>query len=242
MSSIRQATFEIVDRLSRQTATDAVIEELRAAGAVFGYENFCISGLPLPRERVDPYVLASGWPEEWAERYKACGYVHADPVIRKVRVASMPFAWDEAPFDRTEDPAAARVMDEAPAFGLTEGFAVPIHTTHGFQAIVTFGGPRLRLDREERAALHLVAIYAHGQARAALHPREGAPEPSPILSPREMECLRWTAAGKTAWEISVILTLSERTVEQYVASAARKLNAVNRVQAVAEALRRQIIV
>lgn len=240
MSEIQQTTFEIVDRLSRRHSTDGVVEELRAASAIFGFESFCISGLPLPTELASPYVLASDWPEEWAHRYAGCGYVHADPVIRKVRTATMPFAWNEAPYDRAEDRAAARVMNEAPAFGLIEGFAVPIHTTHGFQAVVTFGGRSLALTTEQKAALHLVAIYAHGQARALLCRLDGA-DHNPALSRRELECLQWVAAGKSCWEISVILSLAERTVEQYVTSAARKLNAVNRVQAVAEALRRQMI-
>jgi LuxR family quorum sensing-dependent transcriptional regulator len=63
----------------------------------------------------------------------------------------------------------------------------------------------------------------------------------PKLSPREIECLKWTADGKTTWEISVILGLSHRTVSDYLASAVSKLGAVNRVQAVAEALRRSVI-
>ena len=99
------------------------------------------------------------------------------------------------------------------------------------------------LSRDERAALHLIAIYAHGQARSFLTP--GAAPRSFVnqgLSPREKECLRWSACGKTTWEISVILGLSQRTIEEYLGKAALKLGAVNRVQAVAEALRRKIIV
>ena len=33
------------------------------------------------------------------------------------------------------------------------------------------------------------------------------------LSPRELECLKWAAAGKTAWETSIILDISEGTVK-----------------------------
>ncbi len=65
--------------------------------------------------------------------------------------------------------------------------------------------------------------------------------PRARLSAREVECLRWTAVGKTTWEISVILKLSEHTVTDYLQSAAAKLNAVNRTQAVAEAIRQRHI-
>ena len=57
------------------------------------------------------------------------------------------------------------------------------------------------------------------------------------LSGREIECLSWVSAGKTSIEISGILGLSEYTVNHYLNRATRKLEAVNRVQAVAKAIR-----
>jgi LuxR family quorum sensing-dependent transcriptional regulator len=53
--------------------------------------------------------------------------------------------------------------------------------------------------------------------------------------------VRWAASGKSAWDIGAILGLSQRTIEEYLANAALKLGAVNRVQSVAEAIRRKII-
>ncbi|MEO0544767.1 MAG: helix-turn-helix transcriptional regulator [Pseudomonadota bacterium] len=61
------------------------------------------------------------------------------------------------------------------------------------------------------------------------------------LSPRMIECLRWTAAGKTSEEIGIILELSSHTVNNYLSAATLKLNAVNRVQAVASAMSLGII-
>lgn len=238
---LRQFSFDCVERLSRLTTLEDVSAELRRAGEAFGFGTFCISGLPDPGERLDPYVVLSGWPEAWLRRYVQGDYVHVDPVIRQVRQTTMPFAWNEAPYD-SRDETATKVMNEATAFGLVDGLAVPIYTTHGFQAIVTFGADRMVLSRDGRAGLHLIAIYAHSQARSILTRQQGSPTARiPKLSPREIECLKWSAAGKTTWEISVILGLSNRTVDEYLASAAAKLGAVNRVQTVAEALRRSVI-
>jgi DNA-binding CsgD family transcriptional regulator len=57
------------------------------------------------------------------------------------------------------------------------------------------------------------------------------------LTDREIDCLNWTAAGKTSAEIAEILTLSEHTVNHYLNRATKKLDTVNRTQAVAKALR-----
>ncbi|WP_296598539.1 helix-turn-helix transcriptional regulator [Phenylobacterium sp.] len=53
------------------------------------------------------------------------------------------------------------------------------------------------------------------------------------LTERERDTLAWVAEGKSDWEISVILGLSETTVRFHVDNARRKLGAVNRAQAVA---------
>jgi LuxR family quorum sensing-dependent transcriptional regulator len=61
------------------------------------------------------------------------------------------------------------------------------------------------------------------------------------LSKREVSVLTWLSKGKTAWEIGEILHISQRTVEWHTRNAARKLNAVNALQAVATAIKRGLI-
>ena len=53
------------------------------------------------------------------------------------------------------------------------------------------------------------------------------------LAPREKECLLWVGLGKTTKEIADRLKLSDPTVDEYIASAMRKLGATSRTQAVA---------
>ncbi|MEP0944781.1 MAG: LuxR C-terminal-related transcriptional regulator [Rhizobiaceae bacterium] len=61
------------------------------------------------------------------------------------------------------------------------------------------------------------------------------------LNKRELECLNWAAAGKTSGEIAVIVSLSEHTVNHYLNSCCKKLDCVNRTQAVARAIRMRVI-
>lgn len=85
----------------------------------------------------------------------------------------------------------------------------------------------------------LVTAYAAGRA---LQIYGAAPrrEP-PRLTGREAECLRWAAVGKSEWEISQILGISEHTAERHLLNAKLRLGAANRVQAVAEAIRLGLI-
>jgi len=56
------------------------------------------------------------------------------------------------------------------------------------------------------------------------------------LSAREKEVLTWVGRGKTSGEIAIILGLSERTVNFHCDRAMKRLNVVNRTQAVATAI------
>ena len=61
------------------------------------------------------------------------------------------------------------------------------------------------------------------------------------ISKRELECLKLTANGNTSEEIARLLKLSVHTANQYLTQSTQKLNAVNRNQAVAKALRLGLI-
>jgi len=61
------------------------------------------------------------------------------------------------------------------------------------------------------------------------------------LSEREVSVLNWLKYGKTSWEISRILDISENTVNFHIKNIKRKLNATNRQHAVAIAIAQNII-
>ena len=56
------------------------------------------------------------------------------------------------------------------------------------------------------------------------------------LGKRERQVLSWTSQGKTSFEISKILNLSEHTINNYVTNAANKLGTNNRVHTVCRAI------
>lgn len=57
------------------------------------------------------------------------------------------------------------------------------------------------------------------------------------ITRREADVLYWVAKGKTDWEISVILSISERTVNKHLEQIYRKLDVNNRTSATAIAIK-----
>lgn len=239
-----QVALDLVQAVKAARSTAEITAVLVHAGGIFGYEHFIVAGVPQSAaETLPERLLLMHWPEDWASRYIERAYVQHDPVMAHVRRTTTPFLWSEAPIDR--DAALARqIMDEAASFGLAEGFCVPIHDIDGTESAASFGAPRIDLSDEARAGLHLLAIYAHLAARSfgpAAPVRPTRPDGAVRCTRREIECIKWAAAGKTGWETSEILSLSQRTVEDYLSNAARKLGVVNRVQLVARAMREGLI-
>jgi DNA-binding CsgD family transcriptional regulator len=63
----------------------------------------------------------------------------------------------------------------------------------------------------------------------------------PPLSTREKDCLYWSARGKRADEIAIILNIRKRSVLTYTARAKNKLNSVSIAQAVYVAVKLGIL-
>lgn len=64
---------------------------------------------------------------------------------------------------------------------------------------------------------------------------------TPPLSPREKECMLWTAKGKSSWEIGQILGISANTVNFHIKNAMKKLDTVSRTSAAIKSIKTGII-
>jgi LuxR family transcriptional regulator, quorum-sensing system regulator BjaR1 len=178
-------------------------------------------------------TVANGWPVEWFELYNRENLSAVDPVPRHCFNTLNPFEWKDVPYDRERNVAAHNVMMRARDFRFHEGFCIPIHYDDATGAI-SMAGERPYLDAETKSALHLMSVFTHGRLRALT--RSGPQGPSRRLSETEAEVLRWAARGKTAWETSRILGISERNVRWHLEEAQRKLMAPNKTATVARAL------
>ena len=61
------------------------------------------------------------------------------------------------------------------------------------------------------------------------------------LTEREIEVLAWLKQGKSTWEITQILNISESTVKFHINNSLSKLHASNRTHAVAIAIEQHLI-
>lgn len=154
--------------------------------------------------------------------------------------ATMPLWWaGEVKADRC--PAftvLACAQETRPLLPDLPGLALPLFGEEGITGYAVFAGAQMALDEALLCDLHIRAFRLFGAiARLRLAQADAAPQ----VSRRELQCLKLTADGKTSEEIAERLGLSVHTANQYLATTTQKLNAVNRMHAVAKALRMGLI-
>jgi transcriptional regulator EpsA len=89
-------------------------------------------------------------------------------------------------------------------------------------------------------ALHAAWVRTQLQRRADGATAEKSAGQS-ILTVREQDILKWIYLGKSNFEIGAILKISPLTVKNHVQKILRKLNVVNRTQAIGKALELRIL-
>jgi LuxR family transcriptional activator of conjugal transfer of Ti plasmids len=181
--------------------------------------------------------LISTYPTGWIDHYLASGYDRVDPVIDQARHVAEPFQWGRETWCNGLAEEQIQVLEEALRFGIRAGFTIPIHDPLTGVAAVTFVAdqhPRRfsRCISRHRSVLHLLAILFHSRARLKFLPNRCVG--GVLLSPREHECLEWSARGKSAWEIGRILEISRRTAAFHLDNARMKLDVRTLAQAIAK--------
>lgn len=86
--------------------------------------------------------------------------------------------------------------------------------------------------------MHVALVKVLSQIKLARHKSSAS---NLKLSPREIEILHWLRFGKTNWEISQILGLSEHTIKNQVRNILVKLQVHTRAEAVAKAISMKMI-
>ena len=188
------------------------------------------------------FIGIDNTPHDYKEVFEDVARFGRDPVMQHCKRQERA---DHLGSGDLHQPGPGELWEEQAHFGYSTGIAMALHMPEGkhFMLGVDRDQP-LPTDLRELtrlvADLQLFAVHAQEAAMASFG-RPTMPPDLPSLTPRELEALRWTMEGKTAWEVGAILGISERTAVLHVNNAMHKLGCVNKHQAVLKALRLGLI-
>ncbi|HEY9163658.1 MAG TPA: LuxR family transcriptional regulator [Magnetovibrio sp.] len=179
--------------------------------------------------------ISHSYPEDWIAFYMANDYVRLDPVRQHGMSTRHAFMWSDMARFRDLTPAQITLMKQGEEAGLKNGLAIAFHgplgEVYGVGMASSQPNPGVENHLQHIQVLstqfHVLFTGLHDQSKMAV----GA-----SLTPREMEVLRWCAAGKSNWSIGEILGISEHGVDFHMRNILRKLEADTRMTAVVKAL------
>jgi DNA-binding CsgD family transcriptional regulator len=232
------------DRLLKEISTLAtqfdVLRFLKKVTELFSARAFIVLRVPSPTvSAIQAASVITSWPSELISQYDAEGLLSASIAMQHIRTSSLPTTIEVDRLKGTQtDPKRARILELFEQYKLTRGALFPVCDPGGDRGGIGFSGDRETFSGHEMLQLHMICTHVFDRL---YHIGRRDHKIGEELTQREIDCLNWTAAGKTSLEISDILSLSEHTVNHYLNRATKKLDTVNRTQAVAKALRMGII-
>jgi DNA-binding CsgD family transcriptional regulator len=188
------------------------------------------------------FITVDNTPEAYVDAFHDAQAMRRDPVMQHCKRQSLPIIWDQGTYTSQ---GLGELWEEQARFGYRTGIAMALHLPEGRHFQLGVDRDRtLPTDRGELtrlvADLQLFAVHALDAAMRLLVPQVVVAD-APALTPRELEALRWTMDGKTAWELGAILGIAERTAVLHLNNATRKLGCINKHQAVLKAMRLGLI-
>ena len=213
------------------------VSRLQVMQTILGAESFAVlrvAGHGLPSARKLTLSL-----HNWAGDIdgNACALIEAygPDMLAHLEASMLPLIWEGAGDNRFVDSGADPFMARLPARLLPwSGIAFPVRLgVHGNGYVVFLGAftapsSDLTVDMHMKSCQVLIDMLAAEEKKLA---------PSEALSEREIACLQMAGDGCISEAIAEKMGLSVHTVNAYLGTATTKLDAVNRIQAIAKAIR-----
>jgi DNA-binding CsgD family transcriptional regulator len=215
---------------------------LRAARDRLGVMNFSYWYLGTSNRLPDRMTWLSTYDQRYMDIYLKQMSPLGDPAFDLCFARLLPVDWNEV---RSEHEVVKPMHEIAESYGVGRlGVSFPIRDPGGGDAMfsVNFECEDRHWSKVRRdlvSGLHIFAHYFHLRMRDIISARPVTAEFD--LSPREREVLKWASDGKTAWETAQLLGVSERAIRLYTENAMNKLRAKTKTQAVAIAVRNDIL-
>jgi len=168
-----------------------------------------------------------------------------DPIIRRAQSSVTTIRWRTMEWDQSLSKQERRVLSLWQDMGIQGGVSIPIHGPGIRFSVLNLlclsacdlQAKNTAVRGELEAALQLLSTYV-----TSFFQPQFRVNATPRLTSREIDCLSWTARGKTAWEIGEILDISERTVRFHLKHIMQKLDVPSKYQAVLKAVEMDLLI
>jgi LuxR family quorum sensing-dependent transcriptional regulator len=240
MGDLRHA-LDFIERAAAAGDCGALQRVITDTLQQFGIHHFTMGALVDQENGARlPVALARPSPPDWWAYYAERRYFNFDPVVHAIITKPGAFTWEDLDSRSFSSVAKGVFAEGSGALESDTSLVIPTHDARGVAGFVAFFFPDRGPDEGMRRALKLIAVYALERAKELQgigSSPAGSIQVCP-LTPRQREVLTFMAMGKTDWEIGAILGIAEKTANQHIEDAKKRINVATRAQAAAVAVHR----
>ncbi|GHC38834.1 autoinducer binding domain-containing protein [Aidingimonas halophila] len=226
------------EKIAACESHDEILDFIGIEAASLGFNNYAYAiRTTEPFTRPKTYILGS-YPNEWIKRYHAKNYGPHDPTIELGIRRKKLILWDRKV--HKENP---QLFGEANEWGLKYGATFTTKGVDNTLQVLSFSRKHEDISKKEEPIINLTLkclldICYDKMREINVHPFYDF---EITLSPREKEILQWTADGKSASEISIILGITIHTVNFHLKNIQKKMGVNNKTASVARAVALSLI-
>jgi LuxR family quorum-sensing system transcriptional regulator SolR len=230
---------DYVEKSQTATTVSELAKQYSEAIGANGYENCVVRSM---RGRNVGHIAWFYFPDGYADAYIGRRWDRIDPVLFSSWRASRPFFWNDVVGQTKLSPEQRTFLEECKDLKVHSGIVYPFHGPGNRLDIVSISRRVSDLpDPASSSFLHAVSIQTWNRYLELSGEELFAQPEGPILTPRELEVLRWCKDGKSRPEIGDILSISHKTVEFHLCNIMNKLGATNQITAVVIGLQKGLI-
>lgn len=229
---------EFIEASNRAATPAELVGLFSTAVGNYGYDNVVVAEVCGNDIMELPILIC---PDGYPEYYFDSMFQEIDPVLPLAMTARLPYHWNDIGRSIELTPRQIDFFDACNDIGVADGITVPIHGPRRDTTVISLScQERNRDTRKFTSYINALAVQFDAARWRLLNPDDDLEQPV-LLTPRERECLRWCKAGKSAWDISQILNISERTAQFHISNAMAKLGTSSRIAAVVVAIQRGLL-
>lgn len=188
----------------------------------------------------DTPIFIHNYPDKWVDYYTGNNCIEIDPVVAVSKNSVEAFKWSHANLITNQTNKVKDYNSVASEFEMFDGVCIPIIGGNGRSSLLSISSSNNDKDFskiiDEFGSIILSLSFAFHSIAKDLMKDQKLVIDRPELTEREKECLLWTAKGKSVWDISVILNISERTVLFHLSNAKKKFNVSSKYHLMAIAI------
>jgi LuxR family transcriptional regulator, quorum-sensing system regulator CviR len=209
-------------------------------GSLLSYD-FALTGLVSQRNSglTSLRRINISYPAEWLDIYITNDWIQTDPTVR-ANFMRHTLQYLEDILKGIDVPKS--IVAVTNDFGILTGYVHGLWVGNSnTSSQFCFSGRAMKREKRTEAILNLIVPHLHQALKRVANPCNGDRNGTMCISPKEREILKWVKQGKSTWDISVLLGISERTVKFHISNIMQKLDAGSRTHAVAIAIEQGLV-